>query len=186
MTRLSASKGWGWRHSGNAGGHLLGALEPLGQSDKRGAMLLAGQKFPMGACLKSKKKVRKEKNKSSRNFKMRNTPPLYTQITFCRNWIFISSKGKFYETNSLPIMALKDFYFLPVTESSDMGTFPSDNELQEKEVAHSIQKQSVLALPTQGPEGEGEVLTNSTSQASTTVQAHGPDKLVSKRAAPAT
>ena len=83
-------------------------------------------------------------------------------------------------------MALKDFYSLPVTELSEMGTFPSHKELQEKEVARSIQKQSVLALPAQGPEGEGEVLIDSASQASTTVQAYGPDKLVSKRAAPAT
>ena len=55
----------------------------LGQSDKRAAMLLAARKFPLGACLKSKKKLRKEKNKrSSRNFKMRKTPPhLYLVIS---------------------------------------------------------------------------------------------------------
>ena len=83
-------------------------------------------------------------------------------------------------------MALKDFYSLPVTELSEMGAFPSSKELQEKGVAHSIQKQSVLAFPGQGREGEGQVLTDSISQASTTVQAYGPRNLVNKWAAPAT
>lgn len=82
-------------------------------------------------------------------------------------------------------MALKDFYSLPVTELSEMGAFPSSKELQEKGVAPSVQKQSVLAFPVQGREGEGEVLTDSVSQASTTVQAYGPCKLVKKWPAPA-
>lgn len=63
VTPLSAPRGTGWRHSGNAQRVPAGAPPPLGQSDYRAAMLLAGRKFPLGACFKPKEKLREERTR---------------------------------------------------------------------------------------------------------------------------